>query len=98
MTSEPSPPPVPPELSGRHRDTLRHVFAHPVSHNLDWRAVVALLGEVATVDERHDGKIEVTSGERTILLTPPHHKDLDADDVVEVRHFLEAVGYRPEAG
>ena len=35
--------PEPVHLSNHHRNTLRQIFQHPVSHNIEWRAVVSLL-------------------------------------------------------
>jgi len=39
-------PTQPEHLNNRHRDTLRQIFAHPVSHNVEWRAVLSLLEAV----------------------------------------------------
>jgi len=85
--------PDPPKLTARHNDTLRQIFTHPLSHNVEWRAVVALLHEVGELDERDDGKFAVTSGEKTLVLVRPHGKDLGADELVEVRNFLSSLGY-----
>jgi hypothetical protein len=85
--------PEPLKLTGRHQDTLRQIFAHPLSHNVEWHAVVALLHEVASVDERHDGKVAVTANEKTVVLERPRNKDIDADELVEVRNFLKTLGY-----
>ena len=49
-TSEPA------HLSNHHRNTLRQLFQHPVSHNIDWRAVVSLLEAVGSIVEQHAGK------------------------------------------
>jgi hypothetical protein len=86
--------PEPLKLTGRHQDTLRQIFIHPLSHNVEWHAVVSLLHEVGAVDERDDGKIAVTAGGQTVVLPRPRNKDLDADELVEVRHFLETLGYQ----
>ena len=42
-TSEPM------HLSNHHRNTLRQIFQHPVSHNVEWHAVVSLLEAVGSV-------------------------------------------------
>ena len=85
----------PPKVTGRHKDTVRQIFAHPLSHNVEWHAVLALLREVASVEERN-GHIEVKAGTETFTLTRPHQKDLNADDVLAVRHLLESLGFGAE--
>jgi hypothetical protein len=82
-------------LDGRHRDTLRQIFEHPVSHNIEWRAVMSLLEAVGTVTERHDGKVEVAVGPELAFLEPPAGKDIDAQMVVDLRRMLTSAGYRP---
>jgi len=87
--------PEPLKLTGSHKGTLQQIFAHPLSHNVEWHAVVALLGQVGSVNELHDGNLELTVGDRTLVVTRPHGKDLDADDVVPLRRLLESLGYKP---
>jgi hypothetical protein len=89
--------PQPPNVSGHHRDTLRQIFAHPLSHNVEWHAVVSLLSEICPVTERSDGNVEVTVGEERFVLARPHHKDLSADEVMRVRNLLERLGFQPSA-
>jgi hypothetical protein len=91
MTSTPEPE----HLSGRHRDTVQQIFARPVSHNIEWHAVVSLLGAVGTVNTSHDGKLEVTVGTEKYFFEPPRDKDVDEQTVVDLRHLLEAAGYQP---
>jgi hypothetical protein len=87
--------PEPGHLNNRHRDTLRQVFAHPVSHNVEWRAVLSLLEAVGTVAVRHDGKVEVTVGPARACLDPPRGPDVDAHMVLDLRRMLSGAGYRP---
>jgi hypothetical protein len=82
-------------LSGRHRDTLRQIFAHPVSHNIEWHAVVSLLEAVGTVTTRRDQKLEVTVGDGQAFIEPPAGKDIDPQTVVDLRHMLAEAGYQP---
>jgi hypothetical protein len=86
-----------PKLSGRHQDTLRHVFSHPMSHNVEWRELRALLGEVGVVKETHDGNLEVEAADQRLLLNRPRGKDVGPHDLEAARHFLEALGFRPNA-
>ncbi|HSR86972.1 MAG TPA: hypothetical protein VLM11_22555 [Streptosporangiaceae bacterium] len=82
-------------LDGRHRDTLRQIFEHPTSHNIEWRAVISLLEAVGTVTVRHDGKVAAKIGSELEFLAPPAGKDVDDQMVVDLRRMLSGAGYRP---
>jgi hypothetical protein len=84
-------------LSNHHRTTLRQIFQHPVSHNIEWRSVVSLLETVGSVEAHHDGKVAVTLGSRTEFFDPPAGKDVDAQTVVDLRGLLSSAGYAAEA-
>ena len=86
----------PSHLNSHHRDTLAHIFKHPVSHNIQWRAVLSLLEAVATVEEHRDGRFLVTLGTETETFEQPPNKDIDAQQVVDLRRMLRSAGY--EAG
>ena len=88
-----SPESEPVHLSGRHRDTVQEILRHPVSHNIEWRAVLQLLEEVGTVVERHDGKFSVTVGDETEIFERPRHKEIDPQQVVDLRRMLTNAGY-----
>lgn len=90
MSSTPEPQP---HLSSNHRDTLLQLFQHPTSHNVEWHTVVSLLGAVGTVEQRHDGKFLVHVGDETEVLTRPKHKDIDVQQVLDVRRMLTGAGY-----
>ena len=83
------------QLDGRHRDTLRQIFEHPVSHNIEWHAVVSLLEAVGTVTRRHDHKVEVSVGTGQAFIDPPAGKDIEPQTVVDLRHMLADAGYQP---
>jgi hypothetical protein len=87
--------PEPEHLDNRHRDTLRQIFEHPTSHNIEWRAVVSLLEAVGTVSVRHDGKVAVKLGPEQEFLEPPAGKDIDTQMVVDLRRMLSEAGYAP---
>jgi hypothetical protein len=92
-----SSPAEPAHLSNHHRTTLRQIFQHPVSHNIEWRSVVSLLDAVGSVTEHHDGKVTVTLGSATEFLDPPAQKDIDTQMVVDLRRMLTDAGYGAEA-
>jgi hypothetical protein len=74
---------------------LRQIFEHPVSHNIEWHAVVSLLQAVGTATPRHDGKLEVSVGGEQSFIEPPAGKDVGAQTVVDLRRMLAAAGYHP---
>ena len=78
-----------------HRNTLMQLFRHPLSHNIEWRAVLSLLEVVGAVEERHDGKLVVTLGLRVETLERPQHKEHQRPKVVDLRRMLSNAGYRP---
>jgi len=86
-TSEPA------HLSNHHRNTLRQIFQHPVSHNIEWHAVVSLLEAIGSVDDHHDGTVAVTIGPATEYFDRPADKDIDAQTVVDLRRVLASAGY-----
>jgi hypothetical protein len=87
---------TPEHLDGRHRDTLRLIFAHPTSHNIEWRSVFDLLETVGTVTVRHDGKVAVKLGNELEFLDPPAGKDIDVQMVSDLRRMLANAGYGPQ--
>jgi hypothetical protein len=89
--------PEPAHLSNHHRNTLRQIFQHPVSHNIEWHAVVSLLEAVGSVVEHRDGKAAVTVGSSTEFFDVPAHKDIGTQTVLDLRQLLSNAGYTPEA-
>jgi hypothetical protein len=87
--------PGPEHLDSRHRDTLRQIFEHPTSHNIEWRAVLSLLNAVGEVNVRHDGKVAVKVGSDLEFLEAPAGKDVDVQMVVDLRRMLTSAGYAP---
>ena len=85
-------------LNSHHRDTVDHIFRHPLSHNVRWVDVVSLLNAVAEVDERHDGRVKVALGEEIHVFDPPRHKDIDTEMLVDIRRMLKSAGFGPQPG
>jgi hypothetical protein len=81
-------------LDSRHRETVRQIFQHPTSHNIEWRAVMSLLEAIGTVTVRNDGKVAVKLGPELEFLEPPVGKDIDDQMVVDLRRILTSAGYR----
>jgi len=83
-------------LDNRHRDTLRKVFDHPASGNIEWRQVLSLLEAVGSVREEHNGKFKVTVGPEIETMERPRGKDVDKQTVVDLRRMLTGAGYSPD--
>jgi hypothetical protein len=77
-------------LTGSHLRTYDRIFQHPISHNLEWHDVRALLGKLGEVSEEHNGNLKVTRNGEVLVLHSPRTKDVaEMDDVMSLRHFLE---------
>jgi len=77
-------------LTGSHRRTYKTIFQHPISHNLEWRAVYGLFEKLGDVVEEPNGNLKVTRNGHTLILNPPHTQDVaEEDEVMILRHFLE---------
>ena len=89
--------PAPSHLNNHHRGTLAKIFNHPAGHNIEWPAVLSLLEVVGSVEPRADGRFLVTVGSETETLERPRHKDIDTQQVVDLRRMLGNAGYGPGA-
>ncbi len=83
-------------LTSHHRDTVEKIFRHPTSANIEWRQVVALLEAIGTVRHERNGKLAVTLGPESEVLTPPHGKDIDIQMVLDLRRMLTQAGFSPD--
>ena len=86
-TSEPM------DMNNEHRNTLRQILQHPTSHNVEWQATLSLLEAVGSVEQRPDGKYLVRLGSETEVLVRPKDKDIDAQQIVDLRRMLTRAGY-----
>jgi hypothetical protein len=88
----------PVHLNNHHRNTLRQIFQHPVSHNIEWHAVISLLKAIGSVVEHDDRMVAVTVGSASEFFDVPAHKDIDTQMVVDLRRMLSSAGYGPGVG
>ena len=91
--------PTVPTVTGTHLRTYNTLFQHPVSHNLEWRSVYALLAALGQVEEQPNGNLKVTRNGQSLLLRPSLSKDVEStEELMAVRHFLERTEKAPEEG
>jgi hypothetical protein len=77
-------------LTGPHLRTYNTIFQHPLTHNLEWRAVHSMLANLCEVVEEPNGNLRVTRNGQVLVLHPSRSKDVsEADEVMALRHFLE---------
>ena len=83
-------------LTGTHLRTYNTIFQHPISHNLEWRLVYALLEKLGHVTEESNGNLKATCNGQTLVLHRSYTKDVANDgELMELRHFLEKSGAKP---
>ena len=85
----------PEHLNGHQRDTLAQIFRHPTSHNIEWHSIVSLLNAVGDVQETKQGHLVVTVDGETETFEP-RRKDIDTEQLANLRRLLKKVGYGPE--
>ncbi|HWD55501.1 MAG TPA: hypothetical protein VG346_10280 [Acidimicrobiales bacterium] len=83
----------PEHLSGHHRDTLLQIFEEKTNHNVEWHDVVSLLEAVGTVEQQHDDMFLFRIGQETEVLRRPSEKDIDGQQLVDLRRILRSAGY-----
>jgi hypothetical protein len=82
-------------MNHHHRKVLHALFEHPVSGNIDFKAVESVLRELgAEIDNRTGARIGVTLKGHTVALHHASHSLLK-DEVAQIRKFLETCGIDP---
>lgn len=84
-------------MNGRHRKTLETIFADPVTGNIEWRRVEALLLAVgAELIEGSGSRVTfLLNGRRADFHRPHPGKEALRYRVRAVREFLEQAGIMP---
>jgi hypothetical protein len=85
----------PGHLNSHQRDTLAQIFRHPLGHNIEWHSILSLLNAVATVQETHKGHVVVSLDGESESFDPQRHKDIDAEQLTNLRRLLRKAGYGP---
>lgn len=84
-------------MKRKHQKTLELVFSRPVSGNINWRDIEALLVELgADVSEREGSRIGVRLfGEIRVFHRPHPSPSTDKGAVAAVREWLSVNGVKP---
>lgn len=77
------------ELTGPHRTTYDAVFQHPVSHNLKWVDLRAMLVSLSDNVQEDGELLKITRHGHYLTLHRPKHGGMDdVAELMKVRHFL----------
>lgn len=85
-------------VGGKHRRTLRAVFAEPTRANVAWSDVEALLAALgAELTEGRGSRVRVhLNGVRAVFHRPHPQPELHKGALRSVRRFLRVAGVEPE--
>jgi len=84
-------------MKRKHHRTLALIFARPVSANIRWADVEALLEELGAEFEERDGsRVEVFLFDLVRVFHRPHPSpDTDKGAIAAIRKWLEENGVKP---
>ncbi len=84
-------------MKAKHRKTLQLLFKRPVSGNVQWKDVVAMLNGIgAEFEEREGSRVAITLNSDTVIQHVPHPSPtMDKGAVASLRKFLEYHGVTP---
>lgn len=84
---------IPKDLSHSQQQTYRAIFSHPMSHNLTWGDLRSLFEGLGEVSDEHNGNTKfVVNGHSMVFTQNSLNSDVEAEEVVKVRHFLRSSG------
>ena len=86
-----------PKLKSHHLVTAEKILNHPTSHNIEWHDTAALIVEIGAITEGDNGRYTVTIGDETQIFDRPRGKDLDVQQIVDLRKMLTATGITLES-
>jgi hypothetical protein len=82
-------------MKHKHRKTLHALFAHPISANINYQAVVHVLEELgADIENKHGNRIGVTLNGHAVAFSHMNH-DLPKGEVQQIKKFLTDCGIDP---
>ncbi|BDU52324.1 type II toxin-antitoxin system HicA family toxin [Limnohabitans sp. INBF002] len=84
-------------MKRKHQKTLDAIYARPVSANIKWRDIEALLVELgADISEREGSRIAVVLFDEVRVFHRPHPSpDTDKGAVASIRKWFEQHGVAP---
>jgi hypothetical protein len=78
-----------PQLNSSHRKTYDGIFREPTARNLGWQDVRSMLGALGQVMDEPNGELRVTRNGQSLIVHPSPDKNVQIEELKEIRHFLE---------
>jgi len=84
-------------MKRKHRSTLEKIFHRPVSANIDWSEIEALMLDLgAEISEREGSRIGVRLfGDRRVFHRPHPSPKTDKGAVASIQEWLKSNGVKP---
>jgi hypothetical protein len=88
---------MPTALNRHNQEAYETVFRHPAAHNLEWRSLIAMFDELGDLQSEPNGKYKFSHNGQ-ILTFEVRGKDVEIEELMRVRHFLESTAQSPVDG
>lgn len=72
----------------KHLHLLSELSAHPIAHNIEWSELIPALSSIGLIHTEKNGKYHFERHGHSIIFEHSHHKVLDLEEVLKLRHFL----------
>ena len=69
------------------------IFQQDTNYNVEWHDVVSLLEAIGSIEQKHDDMFLFRIGQNTEVLRRPNGKDIDGQQLVDLRRLLTIAGY-----
>jgi hypothetical protein len=74
----------------KHVHVLNQLSAHPIARNIEWSELIPALSSIGLLQTEKSGSYHFTRNGHTIVFEISHRKELDVEDVLKLRHFLQS--------
>jgi hypothetical protein len=72
----------------KHLHLLSELSSHPIAHNIEWSELIPALASIGLIHTEKNGKYHFERHGHSIIFERSHHKVLDLEEVLKLRHFL----------
>jgi len=74
----------------KHVHVLDQLSAHPIARNIEWSDLLPALSSIGLLQAEKNGSYHFTRNGHTLVFEVSHRKDVDVEEVMKLRHFLQA--------